>query len=493
MRKVFFPYSASTLLEKKKNARIDPRTVAKLNFELKKFAGPQKLPTITATVLRGVLDDKVTKKDAGGNYFGFSSARHSGGVVIGQMRRLQNGWPIAVQALFDVEDAANGPFNTLVLGFCTAEEQYGPLLVSYHSIMELSTEAFRKYEKIAYPSLDDAKVMATACSELIAGVITDDNCGISNFSNAKMNGSQNFLYFDPGIKPGRRAVQRNSDSSGSGTVVQESGRPTVVGETPTHKRKSALPKSKKNSAATTLQQSVPVINVEEPEPITKRPRASVTRAEETTPTSQRPQPQSSQFETELAVLKAKSEASKALHDAQVELARRTETVMRLEDLRERDDAARDESIRDRIRQESERDAYESKLATAQRATLEAVMRSHKEAQIREDAERKDATKALADSNRGALAIAERVNAQHFEHTLALQSGKAALAQAPAISKEDSFKVFLDRIGYTEHFDLLWNAGVKSAKAIAALPEKHLMDLGLTNIEVYLLKNEATEE
>jgi len=242
VRKVFFPYSASTLLEKKKNARIDPRTVAKLNFELKKFAGPQKLPTITATVLRGVLDDKVTKKDAGGNYFGFSSARHSGGVVIGQMRRLQNGWPIAVQALFDVEDAANGPFNTLVLGFCTAEEQYGPLLVSYHSIMELSTEAFRKYEKIAYPSLDDAKVMATACSELIAGVITDDNCGISNFSNAKMNGSQNFLYFDPGIKPGRRAVQRNSDSSGSGTVVHESGRPTVVGETPTHKRKSALPK-----------------------------------------------------------------------------------------------------------------------------------------------------------------------------------------------------------------------------------------------------------
>ena len=343
--KILFPYSASTLLEKKKNARIDPRTVAKLNFDLKKFVGPQKLPTITATVLRGVLDDKVTKKDA----------------------------------------------------------------------------------------------------------------------------------------------------EGSGTVVQESGRPTVVAETPTHKRKSSLPKLKKNSACTTLQQSVPVIDVEETEPTTKRPRASVTRAEETTPTSQRAQPQNSQFETELAVLKAKSEASKALHDAQVELAKQTETVKRLEDLRERDDAARDESIRDRIRQESVRDAYESKLATAQKATLEAVMRSHKEAQIREDAERKETTKALADSNRGALAIAERVNAQHFEHTLALQSGKAVIAQAPAVSKEDGFKVFLDRIGYTGHFDLLWNAGVKSAKAITALPEKHLMDLGLTNIEVYLLKNEATEE
>ena len=65
--KILFPYSASTLLEKKKNARIDPRTVAKLNFDLKKFVGPQKLPTITATVLRGVLDDKVTKKDAEGS------------------------------------------------------------------------------------------------------------------------------------------------------------------------------------------------------------------------------------------------------------------------------------------------------------------------------------------------------------------------------------------------------------------------------------------
>ena len=168
-------------------------------------------------------------------------------------------------------------------------------------------------------------------------------------------------------------------------------------------------------------------------------------------------------------------------------------MKRLQDLRERDDAARDESIRDKIRQESERDAYERKLATAQSATLEAVLRSHKEAQIREDAERKDTTKALAESNRGALAIAERVNAQHFEHTLALQSGKTALAPAPVMSKEDSFKAFLDRVGYAGHFALLWNAGVKSARAISALPEKHLLDLGLTNIEVYLLKNEATKE
>jgi len=354
--------------------------------------------------------------------------------------------------------------------------------------MELSTETFRKLEKLPYPSLDEAKVMAIACSKLVAGVITDDNCGKSDYSNALMKGRQNFLFFDPGSKPGRRAVQRNSDCSGSGAVVQEAARPTVAA-----KRKSAVSKAKSSPASTDSQDSVSIIDVDDTAPATKRPRALVTRAEETCPAGQRAQPQHSQYETEVAVLKAKSEASKALHDAQVELARQTECVKRLQDLRERDDAARDESIRDKIRQESERDAYERKLATAQSATLEAVLRSHKEAQIREDAERKDTTKALAESNRGALAIAERVNAQHFEHTLALPSGKTALAPAPVMSKEDSFKAFLDRVGYAGHFELLWNAGVKSARAISALPEKHLMDLGLTNIEVYLLKNEATKE
>ena len=108
--KTFFPNSASTLLEKKKNGRIEPRTVAKLQFSLKNFVGLQKLPTITATVLRGVVDEKVTKLNAEGKYFGFSTtARLQGGVVIGQMRRLQNGWPFAVHAIFDVEDASSGP------------------------------------------------------------------------------------------------------------------------------------------------------------------------------------------------------------------------------------------------------------------------------------------------------------------------------------------------------------------------------------------------
>jgi hypothetical protein len=187
--------------------------------------------------------------------------------------------------------------------------------------MELSTETFRKLEKLPYPSLDEAKVMAIACSKLVAGVITDDNCGKSDYSNALMKGRQNFLFFDPGSKPGRRAVQRNSDCSGSGAVVQEAARPTVAA-----KRKSAVSKAKSSPASTDSQDSVSIIDVDDTAPATKRPRALVTRAEETCPAGQRAQPQHSQYETEVAVLKAKSEASKALHDAQVELARQTECV-----------------------------------------------------------------------------------------------------------------------------------------------------------------------
>ena len=152
---------------------------------------------------------------------------------------------------------------------------------------------------------------------------------------------------------------------------------------------------------------------------------------------------------------------------------------------------------------AERRVNEEKLASERRAS-ELAEKAHRsevgrleEGRAREDAIR---TESHAQQNelvrqrereqRESRDDAKESHTEALNFALALQNGSAALA-APPKSKKDLFRELLTSADCEEHFDSLWGyQGAKSAIAIGYINEGELETLGLTALQVRMLKEEA---
>jgi len=445
--------------------------------------------------LRGVADSRVLSK-RGGQYHGFfADCGSTDGVAIGQLRHLKNGWLFAVQALLYVEDASQGPFNIIVLGFCMSEEHHGPLVVSLTSIMEKWKESERKMGEAPSISSEKAESMAAACNELLSGVIADANCGYCLDPQTSWSGFQNFMHFSASRKLGRRPV---ATEESSGRV----GRPTAkVAKVVKEKPKAEVTKEKMK--AKVAQENPPVLQK-------NSTMIPITTSEVPTPASKRlrtdpPQFAGSHLEVENAVLKERAAASVSIWNTSVEAATSAEGLKRLEEGRAREDAIRNKADLALAAasaqnftaiQESNKaalaiaqDGFQAQLAAVQAANEASRIRETAE-RTRETAERNEDKRALAAVNKGALSAVERSTTKAYEFSLALHTGAASSMQGPAQTKEVAFKDLLSAVDCEEHFDLLWNEGAKSRYGLKNLSEERLLDLGLTATEVSFLKDAA---
>jgi uncharacterized protein YjiS (DUF1127 family) len=124
------------------------------------------------------------------------------------------------------------------------------------------------------------------------------------------------------------------------------------------------------------------------------------------------------------------------------------------------------------------------------AQFAAAQAANEANRIRETAERNEDKRALAAVNKEALGAVERSSVKAYEFSLALHTGETSSMKGPAESKETAFRELLSTIDCEDHFDLLWNEGVKSRFGLKNVSEERLLDLGLTATEVSFLKNAA---
>jgi len=451
--KYLFPYSVGPMVPNA-GALVERRSMVKLAMNLCFF---NRIIEVQAIILNGVVDGKAFES-INGIPRGLSDERNSGGVVVGQNRRLQNGWAVTIEMVLSVTEARDTPFNTLVVVFCF--DKNAALLVSLASVMPLSKEKFMDFEAIPVPAPEESMRMTLACVKALSepGALSDSNVGKCLDTPSMWQGGQNFFAFHDDTKPGRNKKKvEEQEPSNAEPVAQTKKMMASKNPDPNSSSVVSFQKSARKSDSLQDEQA----EFKNPK---KGKRASygaslalgcqsalmcsastVAREKET---YFPPAVPSFSDAIEIAVLKTKlgfaeeklglqAEAAKSL----VEAAKMKEGVHRLEESRARED----------ILQEKFSDA--KSLATAQ--TLSALQEAQSKA---------------------------------FAFALAFKDGSST---TPALTpKEAAFRSLLEKADCEEKFQVLWENSIRSATSVLLLETQTIVDLGMTPVQVEILKKVA---
>lgn len=91
-----------------------------------------------------------------------------------------------------------------------------------------------------------------------------------------------------------------------------------------------------------------------------------------------------------------------------------------------------------------------------------------------------------------LSVMQEAQAQAFSFALAFKNGSTDVSVAPSkvSPKEAAFRTLLEKADCEEKFQVLWENSIRSASSVLLLENKTIVDLGITPIQVEILKKVA---